>query len=149
MANFRENRIEAVKGSSSFSIYMAGGRHRYHSPAETNWETEGNYQANRIHTIVDYGTIYGKRLYSDILIYGRYSQIFQDSHGKISFPKNANLDRQDFELTGLHSSFGLGVMWFTPKINIGLEFTILKTKWEQSSNTNANSLLLNFSKDLI
>lgn len=143
---FGDTKTEAVNGSNSFSIYMGGGRHRYQSPSELNFETGGDFEANRTHTIVDYGAIYGKRIYSDILVYARYSNISQESHGKISFPENAQLDGQDFALEGLHSSYALGGVWLTPNINLGLELSLLRTNWFEASNINSKSALLHISK---
>ena len=145
---FGHTKMEARKGRDSFSIYMGGGRKRYTFPSEFNLESQGDYRADRDDTIIEMGAIYGKRIYSDILLYGRYSKISQDSHGKIKFEENPNINDEEFKISGDHLSYGLGVVWYTRKINLGFELTALETNWNNASNTSAMSLLLAVSRDI-
>lgn len=139
---------EARNGSESFSIYMGGGRKRYHSPSEFNIESAGSYAADRDHTIIEMGAIYGRRIYSDILVYGRFTRINQDAHGEIKYEENPAIDGQDFELSGSHNSYGAGIVWYTKNVNIGFELTALNTDWNTAPNRDVYSLLFSLSKDI-
>ncbi|MCO4755754.1 MAG: hypothetical protein KC478_14835, partial [Bacteriovoracaceae bacterium] len=145
---FGDTKKRARRKSSSFSIYMSGGKNRYQTPSESNIPISGDFKANRTHTVIDFGAIYGKRIYSDMLAYTRLSRIVEDMHGSFDFEENSNLDQEQFKLSGSHLSAGLGLMWHVRKMNLGLEYSILKTGWEQAPNTTANSFLLILSKDI-
>ena len=144
---FGDTKKRARRKSSSFSIYMSGGRQRYQTPSESNIPISGDYKANRTHTVIDYGALYGKRLYSDILAYTRVSKIIDEMHGSFDFEENTNLDQTKFNIEGSHISWGLGLLWHTRKINLGLEYSIMKTSWKDISDTTANSFLVVLSKD--
>lgn len=145
---FGRTREDARHGSESFSLYMSGGRHRYQNPSEFNIEQGGDFEANRTHTMIDYGLLYGKRLYSDILTYFRFSKISQEVHGDIEFKENSGLDGRQFDLEGDHTSYGLGIIWYTEKLNLGVELAHLYAKWKEAPNTSSTSFMLNLSKDI-
>lgn len=145
---FGHTKKEAKIGRKSFSLYMSGGRQGYSSPGDSNLPSSGDYTADRIHTMIDMGAIYGKRLYSDILLYGRFSRIVQSNDGEIDYEDNSSIDEQEFELDGDHDSYGLGIVWYTPKINLGFEANILQTRWDQAPNKETFSIQMSLSREI-
>ena len=137
----------AMRNSNSFSIYMSGGRNRYQAQWESNFPSTSFFKANRIHTLIDYGFLFGRRLLDELLLYSRYSALIDETHGKFDYEDNPNLDQTKFSLEGKHRSLGLGLLWHSPKVNIGLEYSQLKTNWKSASNTTSDSILFILSRD--
>ena len=123
---------EAEYKGNSFSLFMGLGRQKYYDQSGNNLtqSSNGDYEFNRSHNLVEYGFVFGHRFYSDILLYTRYTKVQQSIIGDIKYPENSNLDGKRIEVKGSHTHYTFGSIWYTKNINIGFEVLFSQYDYE-------------------
>tara|TARA_B100001971_G_scaffold84647_1_gene77975 strand:- start:84414 stop:85169 length:756 start_codon:yes stop_codon:yes gene_type:complete len=138
-------KLEAEYKGNSLSLFMGLGRMKYYDQSGSNLSqsTSGDYEFNRSHNIAEYGFVYGHRLYSDILLYTRYTIVKQSIIGDIKYPENSSMDGERIDIKGSHTHYTIGSMWYTKRLNIGLEVLFAQYDYEgETLNTPFFTLIL-------
>ena len=126
-----ENQQETHSKNTSVAIILGAGQNNYTGSGNENFNlelTDADFSFNRTHTTAQFGVLAGWRYEQYILLYGGYTKLIENIHGKVDYD-GSPVDGKSIDIDGNHTQYTLGWLYEYDKYNLAAEYSFQQMHW--------------------